>query len=287
MPAPSNTDSALVHGKSAPCQIPIHAPAPIALRPVFSLTLPSSPSPTQEEILIGKMHGAVLAYCDSELDASRRTGAIMLHSVCRRQFSGLLEFFVAELETQQVEKAFHYLNLAFEWIKVLLKRNDSRFLLTLFRHVVTMVGAGLKDVAYRLLKYLMSLSAVILGKQHPVYVVADSLIGYPTEHLQYVAEAGLRTISAIITSKRAPFPELRVVHGSGQTISVHIAPPSSMDDFPGPRSKPGARGTGIEPQGQNKRDRNEVCYGCRSIPRTCYSLRISNSGYADVIEAIG
>ena len=46
---------------------------------------------------------------------------------------------------------------------------------------------------------------------------------------------------------------------------------------------------GHVPQAQKHKGRSEVCHGssCTSISRTCYSLRVSNRGYVDVIEAVG
>lgn len=70
---------------------------------------------------------------------------------------------------------------------------------------MTLLGAGLQQLVYQLLGHWVSMSGIILGKQHPVHVVAASLVQSSPKLLLYAADAGLGSIVTVTKRRSPPF----------------------------------------------------------------------------------
>lgn len=100
------------------------------------------------------------------------------------------------------------------WIEVLghsmskksssVQKMTDRWLLSLFGHLVVLLGVGVEYLVLHLVRYLLSMSSIVHGKQHPLHVVADSLIKPPPRFLHCAADSAFRSISTTVKSRSEP-----------------------------------------------------------------------------------
>ncbi len=205
-PEPDETGQELVPDELTLCPATTDGQTPFTSA-IFGFDLLSSPSPRQEDFLLEKLHMAVHAYCDSKYHAHRSNEGQNSHDELRfhrRRFSRLLESGVVDLGRLRPRRAFYRIDRAFGHIRFILERNNPRLLLTLFGQVMILLVAGLRDLVFHLLRHLVSMSSIIIGNQHPIYAVADSLIRYPPNLLFLAADSGLRNTITIILCKSGP-----------------------------------------------------------------------------------
>jgi hypothetical protein len=82
-------------------------------------------------------------------------------------FHQLIDSGIHALSEQEYDIAFYCFNLAFGRIRKLVELNDPRLLLSLFGHLVVLLGVRVEDLVLHLVRYLMSMSGYCSRKTAP------------------------------------------------------------------------------------------------------------------------
>jgi hypothetical protein len=161
----------------------------------FDADTPSSPLQPQEYSITEKVLMATHAYYDSCFEPWDLIKAdVTLFS--RKMSNG-----IAALSGGNIKRAFRLFDSAFAEIELILRRGDQSFLVDILWHVMVLFKSGHGYLATVFLKYLLTMSRTILVKQHPIHVVADSMLRSPPTLVVNIAGSGLRDIGIIIISK--------------------------------------------------------------------------------------
>ncbi len=186
-------DLALTCERSRRSQAPTNIQGYSESKQIFTPTIPSSPAPRQEDLVIENVHRAVRAYCDSKLpypwsfDWSSKRDPLRL---CGLKSLMSLSDGIKALRMKRYTQAVSCWDRVFDFIKPMLEQDNPPMLPAIFIHLEILVDAGLGDWLFQFLRYLASMSTIVLGQQHPVQVMANSLIKSPPQLLQHAVVTG-------------------------------------------------------------------------------------------------